>query len=176
MIDNNSSCYNCREVTGGGLPSIHSYGLAIDINPIQNPYIFFEEKDQCSTKILPSNGKNYINRTNTRAGMVESIVEIFKKNGFTVWGGKWNTPIDWQHFQPPRPLAQLLAVMSTKDGIEFFEKFAISNKSKIFDEVKATDNKFVELYLKSPEKFMKIFRSNKKIFSMETTKALQLFD
>ena len=39
MADNNSSSFNCREITGGGLPSIHSYGLAIDINPIQNPYL-----------------------------------------------------------------------------------------------------------------------------------------
>ena len=34
--------------------------------------------------------------------MVEPIVEIFKKHGFSEWGGDWNSPIDYHHFQVPR--------------------------------------------------------------------------
>ena len=63
------------------IPSIHSYGLAVDINPIQNPYIAFKEQEDNFIKILPNSGKEYVNRNNLRPGMVESIVEIFKKNG-----------------------------------------------------------------------------------------------
>lgn len=168
MNENNTSCFNCREITGGGQPSIHAYGLAIDINPIQNPFISFEEKGVCSTKILPSAGKEYMNRTNLRAGMSEKIVDLFKKNGFVVWGGTWNTPIDWQHFQTPRALAQLLSIMSVKDAEDFFEMYA-GTSSKIFDGVKLPNNKFLELYQKSPKKFMDVFHKNKAhIFSMDT--------
>lgn len=50
MADDNSACFNCREITGGGPLSIHSYGLAIDLNPIENPYLGFgkteAEKDR----------------------------------------------------------------------------------------------------------------------------------
>lgn len=163
MTDNNTSSFNCREITGGGLPSLHAYGVAIDINPIQNPYISFEETGN-SVTILPCMGKEYFNRTNIRAGMVENIVNIFKKNGFTVWGGKWNTPIDWQHFQLPRGLAQLLAVMSPKDATNFFEMVVI-NKATLFESIKANDNKFVELYKRNPKRFMQIFIEKPQLFN-----------
>jgi hypothetical protein len=39
MADNNSSAFNGRPITGGGGWSKHAYGAAIDINPLQNPYI-----------------------------------------------------------------------------------------------------------------------------------------
>lgn len=176
MADNNTSCYNCREITGGGgLPSIHAYGLAIDVNPVQNPFISFEEKGVCATKILPALAKDYINRTNLRPGMAEKIVELFKNNGFTIWGGKWNTPIDWQHFQPPRTLAQLLATMSSVDSEEFFDLYADS-KGKLFESIKSSDNKLLELYKKSPDKFMQTFRHNKSLFDSEPDQAFNLIE
>jgi D-alanyl-D-alanine carboxypeptidase len=171
MAENNTSCFNCREITGGGSVSIHSYGLAIDINPIQNPFISFEEKGECSTQIKPAAGKEYINRSNLRAGMAENVVEIFKNNGFGVWGGKWNTPIDWQHFQLPRPVAQLLATMSSKDAISFFELYASVKSPKMFEGIKS-ENKFVQLYQKNPRKFMVTFENNPKILELETSEAL----
>lgn len=178
MADNNTSCYNCREITGGGAPSIHSYGLAIDINPVQNPFIAFEEKGDCPTKILPAQGKDYINRTNFRPGMTEKIVELFKNNGFTVWGGKWNTPIDWQHFQTPRPLAQLLATMSFSDSEVFFELWAgAASNAKLFDGIKANENKYLDLYQQAPEKFMKIFQAHRSsLFEKEPEQALKLIE
>ena len=43
MAANNTSAFNCREVTGRpGVLSNHSYGSAIDINPVQNPYLIFK--------------------------------------------------------------------------------------------------------------------------------------
>jgi len=161
MADNNSSCFNDREITGGGLPSLHAYGLAIDINTVQNPYIaFLEDKDiqgSGNTKVLPPSGRDYINRTNLRIGMIENtkeIVKIFKKHGFPIWGGKWNTPIDWQHFQVDRAIAQLLAIMSFDDGSILFEMYvADSNLVKSLD---IKNNVIVDLYKENPHRFMSI--------------------
>ena len=100
MNDNNSSCFNFRPIAGSDHFSIHSYGLAIDINPIQNPFIEINDKTGI-VEIFPKEGVKYLNRGNIRAGMVEPIVEIFKKQGFE-WGGNWNSPIDYHHFQLSR--------------------------------------------------------------------------
>ncbi len=92
MAANNSSCFNFRKIAGTNRLSIHSYGLAIDINPKQNPCI-------SEGKIHPADGSDYLNRDIQRPGMVEPIVDIFKRNGFEVWGGEWKEPIDYHHFQ-----------------------------------------------------------------------------
>lgn len=95
MEANNSSCFNYRKIAGTSRLSVHSYGMAIDINPVQNPFIT-EDK-----KILPKEGEDFLDRTNLRPGMVEPIVPIFEKHGFE-WGGNWSSPIDYHHFQIPR--------------------------------------------------------------------------
>ena len=95
MAANNSSCFNFRKIDGSELLSMHSYGLAIDINPVQNPFIQ-------DNKISPLAGKVFVNRESEVVGMVEPIIDIFYKYGFTVWGGSWTTPIDYHHFQVPR--------------------------------------------------------------------------
>ena len=97
---NNCSCFNFRKIEGSNLLSMHSYGLAIDINPLQNPFI--KINDDKTVQILPKEGVNYLNRNNIRQGMVEPIVTIFEVNGINEWGGNWNTPIDYHHFQKPR--------------------------------------------------------------------------
>ncbi|MCK9444470.1 MAG: M15 family metallopeptidase [Tissierellaceae bacterium] len=95
MMDNNSSAFCYREVAGSnGKLSKHSYGLAIDINPVQNPYI---KKDI----ILPSIGEEYLDRENFRTGMIvegDLCYDAFTSRGWT-WGGKWNTLKDYQHFE-----------------------------------------------------------------------------
>ena len=101
MSDNNSSCFNYRKIANSQVISMHSYGLAIDINPVQNPYIF-DSKIENKLEIWPDEGKSYLNRKNQRAGMVESIVTLFAYYGFTVWGGSWNEPLDYHHFQIDR--------------------------------------------------------------------------
>jgi hypothetical protein len=79
---------------------MHSYGLAIDINPVQNPYLSIGENG--IVKVHPSAGVEFLNRSNIRPGMLEPVIHIFEKYGFTVWGGKWNNPIDYHHFEVPR--------------------------------------------------------------------------
>lgn len=101
MVDNNSSCFNYRKIANSEIISMHSYGLAIDINPVQNPYIF-DSKVENKLEIWPEKGKLYLNRRNQRPGMVEPIVTLFAYYGFTVWGGSWNEPLDYHHFQIDR--------------------------------------------------------------------------
>ncbi len=55
MVADNSSAFNCREVTGGTGFSEHSYGTAIDLNPVQNPYL-------SGDVVLPDQGRKYLNR------------------------------------------------------------------------------------------------------------------
>lgn len=95
MADNNSSAFCSREVTGKkGVFSQHSYGAAIDINPIQNPYIKGDI-------ILPEEGSIYIDRSNVRKGMIikgDVCYNAFKSRGW-IWGGEWSSLKDYQHFQ-----------------------------------------------------------------------------
>jgi hypothetical protein len=93
MAANNTSGFSCRPVTGGKGWSAHALGLAIDINPRQNPYVRGEV-------VLPKEGRAYLNREDARPGMVrseEGMVQMFRKVGWT-WGGSWNSLKDYQHF------------------------------------------------------------------------------
>jgi hypothetical protein len=108
MAANNSSAFNFRPIAGSDKVSMHSYGLAIDVNPVQNPCIVI--KDNNEVEVHPKIGVAFLNRNNIRPGMLEPVVPIFKKHGFTEWGGNWNTPIDYHHFQVPRSQVEDLLV------------------------------------------------------------------
>ena len=141
MENNNSSAFNCRLIENSNIYSIHSYGLAIDINPQQNPYLLTNyEINKNSIPIYPSLGMEYVNRKNIRSGMVETIInaeskqtviDIFHKNGFTIWGGNWNDPIDWHHFQLTRDQSNILIRLNYEDGSNFFNEVILPNKQKI---------------------------------------------
>jgi hypothetical protein len=89
----NTSAFNCRRVTGGSRWSEHAYGRAIDVNPIENPYV--------------SNGhtahrasRRYLDRSRHRRGMAYrggALVRAFRRAGWG-WGGSWSNPKDYQHF------------------------------------------------------------------------------
>lgn len=140
MENNNTSSFNCRNIENSNLPSLHAYGLAIDINPQQNPYLITKyESGKKNIPVYPSLGIEYINRKNIRTGMVETvlnektretIIDIFYKYGFTIWGGNWNDPIDWHHFQLSREQAEMIATLSYEKGLELFAKTANNYLSK----------------------------------------------
>jgi hypothetical protein len=96
MAADNSSAFNCRRVVGNPYRmSPHSYGIAIDVNPRQNPY------RDVTGRWWPSNGKEFIDRTPRRAGMLNSrstLVRVLGSDGF-FWGGRWYPGRDYQHFQ-----------------------------------------------------------------------------
>jgi hypothetical protein len=175
LRDNNTSSFNCRKITGSSsLPSIHAYGLAIDINPLQNPSVMKTGRGLKEAIVSPKGGVKYLNRTEIRPGMVEPIVEIFKKNGFRVWGGQWSVPIDWQHFQTPRAISKLMAAMTSDDAKAFFTLY---NKHPVlFDKISYKNDDFIFLYNKSPEKFMRILARNTELLNqLEPDAAIDFF-
>ena len=95
MADNNTSAFCYREVDGKpGKLSKHSYGIAIDINPVQNPYVY---KD----KVSPESGRDYLDRGKLSKGMIvanDVCYKAFTSRGWT-WGGNWKNEKDYQHFQ-----------------------------------------------------------------------------
>lgn len=95
MQANNTSAFDCRLMIGShDKISAHSYGTAIDINPIQNPYAH-------GIRILPASAKKYVNRNQDVPGMIKVsgvVYKIFHQYGWE-WGGKWRYSKDYQHFQ-----------------------------------------------------------------------------
>jgi hypothetical protein len=99
MAADNTSAFNCRKVVGNPYAqSPHSYGIAIDVNTVQNPY-----RDR-NGKWWPANGKSYIDRTPRRFGMLtyhSHLTTQLRKEGF-FWGGLWSPGKDYQHFEYDR--------------------------------------------------------------------------
>ncbi|UPT77913.1 M15 family metallopeptidase [Sulfurovum sp. XGS-02] len=95
----NTSAFNCRTATGSKAWSKHSYGKAIDINPIENPYI--SRKGYISHKAsAPYRKRVHQNATYADRAVLlkhDKAVEIFKKQGWQ-WGGDWSGVKDYQHF------------------------------------------------------------------------------
>ena len=95
MKANNTSAFNCRDVTGQvGKFSNHSWGRAIDVNPLTNPYVK-------GAKVLPEAGRAYLDRSKSFQGGIAGdgfVVALFKKRGW-VWGGDWKDRQDYQHFE-----------------------------------------------------------------------------
>jgi hypothetical protein len=125
MDDNNTSAFNDRRIEDRNKISLHAYGLAIDVNPIQNPYL---TNSKGIFKVYPRAGMEYVNRNedrpakNTRPGMVESVIDVFADNGFLIWGGYWHNPIDYQHFQVGREMAKRLAAATPTDAESMFNR------------------------------------------------------
>lgn len=96
MAANNTSAFNCRRTTSGRRLSEHSYGRAIDINPVQNPYV-------TRRRTIPPAGRNYNSRQErkrARRGLIQDngpVVAAFLTIRWK-WGGKWRRVKDYQHF------------------------------------------------------------------------------
>jgi D-alanyl-D-alanine carboxypeptidase-like protein len=118
-VDNNTSSFNDRVVAGTNTLSLHAYGAAIDLNPVQNPFVRVTGGKR---EASPPDGTQYLDRKVVRPGMAESVIELFADNGFSIWGGDWRDPIDYQHFQVSRALAEQLARVPAADAKAIFEK------------------------------------------------------
>lgn len=97
MKDNNSSAFNFRLIDGQDTISDHSYGIAIDINPLYNPYV---RNDFGDRNVLPVNGVLYADRDKEFPHKIvkgDVCYNIFEKYGWK-WGGDWDSPKDYQHF------------------------------------------------------------------------------
>jgi hypothetical protein len=100
MAADNSSAYNCRTVAGTSTFSDHAYGAAVDINPVENPYV-------AADGVLPSAGRKFVDVDRSSdaeapRGVIvagDVVVRAFERIGWE-WGGVWNDP-DYQHFYAP---------------------------------------------------------------------------
>jgi hypothetical protein len=93
MAADNTSGFNCRFVAGTRRWSMHAYGLAVDVNPVENPYV-------ARSRISPPAGGRYVDRARRRPGMAVPrgvLVEAFAVAGWK-WGGHWTGTPDYQHF------------------------------------------------------------------------------
>lgn len=93
MRAGNTSAFNCRPVVGNPTKrSAHSYGIAIDINSFQNPYVV-------GRVFYPEGARAYLRRTPCRMGMIcpgGVIATAMRESGWA-WGARWSRP-DYQHF------------------------------------------------------------------------------
>jgi hypothetical protein len=90
---NVTAAFVCRAVRGGTRFSAHASGLAIDVDPFQNPY-------QRDDLVLPELASAYLDRSVVRPGMIldgDVVVEAFESIGWS-WGGRWDDPRDTMHF------------------------------------------------------------------------------
>ena len=94
MKADNTSAFNCRYRDGVCCTwSMHAYGKALDINPVENPYVG-------SWGVSPPNGAGYVDRSTKRKGMIfhgDRVWKAFRSIGWE-WGGDWGWPVDYQHF------------------------------------------------------------------------------
>ncbi|MFK0380324.1 M15 family metallopeptidase [Pandoraea sp. NPDC090278] len=143
MNDNNTSAFNGRRTVTSSGWSLHAYGVAIDLNPLQNPVIYPNQQEDplgsiAHGMVVPGKpgtalirpaassnaNNNYLNRNIYRArpdedgfyrrGMAESVADLFAYYGFLTWGGYWNDPLDYQHFEVgPRSFVERLYAMDS---------------------------------------------------------------
>ena len=96
MRADNTSAFNCRLMTGSKTKwSNHSFGLAIDLNPFENPYI------SRSGKVSPKEAIKFAKRVHTNRAVLlkdDLAVKAFLNEGF-IWGGNWHSVKDYQHFE-----------------------------------------------------------------------------
>lgn len=99
MEANNTSAFNYRTIAGSSKLSNHSYGMAIDLNPLYNPYV--KTAADGSVFCQPQGGYAYADRTREFAYKIDKedlAYQLFTQAGFT-WGGNWNSVKDYQHFE-----------------------------------------------------------------------------
>jgi hypothetical protein len=94
MADDNTVGFNCRYIAGTHTWSQHAYGRAIDVNPVENPYL------KTDGSFVPPAGEPYLDRSKDSKGMIhhgDEVWDAFDAVGWE-WGGDWTDSKDYQHF------------------------------------------------------------------------------
>ncbi len=95
MNADNTSAFNCRFVAGTRRWSMHAYGRAIDLNPVENPYV-------SGSHVSPAAGAPYADRSSDAEGVIHAgdpVVRAFAQRAGWRWGGSWpGLTRDYQHF------------------------------------------------------------------------------
>jgi hypothetical protein len=90
----NTSAFNCRNATGSSSWSEHAYGLAVDVNPRENPYVYADGSN------AHRNADAFVRRPLKKPGVVnpgDRVIRAFASVGWG-WGGSWSGDKDYQHF------------------------------------------------------------------------------
>lgn len=98
MKANNSSCFNFRFISGTSKVSVHGMGMAVDINPLYNPYLKVRDGKRI---VEPAGAGAYTDRSRDFKYKIEPgdiCCRLFRERGFE-WGGDWKSVKDWQHFE-----------------------------------------------------------------------------
>ena len=90
MRADNTSAFNCRRVTNGRGWSRHAYGVAIDINPVENPYVY-----RRTGAVSPPAGRAFLDRLRVRPGMLVRSTPFLR--AFLDRGFRWLEGFDYQH-------------------------------------------------------------------------------
>ena len=96
MEADNTSCFNCRNVDGMSRWSAHASGMAVDINPLENPWVRGNRVKPLSAAPFADRSKDFPHKMTKE----DPAVRLFLSKGF-VWGGSWRSVKDWQHFEKP---------------------------------------------------------------------------
>lgn len=99
MRANNTTCFCYRTIASSARISKHALGLAVDINPLYNPY--YRRYASGRVKIQPSTAAPYCDRTRAfpyKIDRTDLCYRLFVRHGFR-WGGAWKTVKDYQHFE-----------------------------------------------------------------------------
>ncbi|MEH6727451.1 MAG: glycosyl hydrolase 108 family protein [Hyphomicrobiales bacterium] len=99
--------YNCRAITGGTGRSLHSFGIALDINWTTNPFIKTPDKrkvrfsDQPTQAERAQDVKRHLADTDMTEAMIVDVLAIKTSGGKGVfeWGGYWSNVKDAMHFE-----------------------------------------------------------------------------
>lgn len=89
----NTGAFACRPAIGSTTYSQHAYGLAIDVDPFQNPYVK-------GGLVLPELASAYLDRSRQAPGVIhpgDVVTRAFAAIGWG-WGGDWHSLKDYEHF------------------------------------------------------------------------------
>ena len=98
MEANNSSAFNYRTTPGGTRLSAHSRGMAVDINPLYNPYVKVLSD---RTIVAPKAATEFVERSGAFPYKIDRddvCCRLFLEHGFE-WGGDYKSIKDYQHFE-----------------------------------------------------------------------------
>jgi poly-gamma-glutamate synthesis protein (capsule biosynthesis protein) len=96
MASDITSAFNHRTIAGTSRLSLHAHGRAVDLNPLENPYVL-------DGTVLPSQGRAFLDRNMKKQGLLgdgDPAVEAFVRRGWR-WGGYFQSIKDYQHFDKP---------------------------------------------------------------------------
>ena len=94
IVAGNTSAFNCRPATGSSSWSQHAYGLAVDLNTCENPYV------TADGRVAHPHCAKFADRSRRDPGVIhagDKVVRAFGSIGWG-WGGNWSGARDYQHF------------------------------------------------------------------------------